>query len=214
EPAWQTAPLATDFIESEPTEGIPAPANLRTEARVMFDREAMYVAMRMFDPEPDKIGRQLVRRDDRGPFFDWVSVSIDPNHDRRTGYVFRVNAAGVQGDSYITDDSQEDIEWDAVFESAVRVDSLGWIAEFRIPLNQIRYTSMAEGPRTWGINFTRRRVASAEMSHFALFVRQRQQEEGMVSRFGTIENVVVPSAVRRIAARPYVLSSLRHAPAA
>jgi hypothetical protein len=213
EPAWEGATLATNFVESEPNEGMPAPPELTTEARVMFDREAIYVAMRMFDPEPEKIGRQLVRRDDRGPFFDWVSVSFDPNFDRRTGYVFRVNAAGVQGDAYLTDDSQEDIEWDAVFESAVHVDSLGWIAEFRIPLNQIRYPSVVgEAPRTWGINFTRRRVASAEMSHFALFVRQRQNEEGNVSRFGTIENVVVPSAVRRMAARPYVLSSFRHAP--
>jgi len=209
EPSWRDAPFGTDFVQAEPLEG--QPATLRTEVRVLIDDEAIYIAGRMFDPDPDGIARQLVRRDDRGPYFDWFGVFIDPNFDRRTGYGFQVNASGVQADKYMFDDFSEDVTWDAVWASAVQLDSLGWVAEFRIPLSQIRYTS-GEGPRTWGINFTRRQVARAEVSHFALYVRQRAQEEGNVSRFATLENVIVPKSVPRIEARPYALSSFHQGP--
>jgi len=209
EQAWMDAPMSTHFIQAEPFEG--EMSTLRTEVRVLFDDDAIYVSGRMWDPDPTQIARQLVRRDDRGPYFDWFGVFIDPNLDRRTGYGFQVNAAGVQADKYMFDDWRDDPTWDAVWESAVSIDSLGWTAEMRIPLSQIRYSS-AEGPQRWGINFTRRRVASAEVSHFATYVRQRAEEEGNVSRFGYLDNVVVPPSVRRVEARPYVLSSLHQGP--
>ena len=210
EASWLSAPVGTGFVQAEPEEG--EPSTLRTEVRILIDDQAIYVSGRMFDPNPSEIARQLVRRDDRGPYFDWFGVFIDTNLDRRTGYGFQVNASGVQTDKYMFDDHLDDVTWDAVWESAVQIDSLGWTAEFRIPLSQIRYSSR-EGPQTWGVNFTRRRVASAEVSHFAMYVRQRAQEEGNVSRFATLENVVVPPSVRRMEARPYVLSSLHRGPA-
>ncbi len=209
EPSWLTVPPATDFLQSEPDEG--APSVLRTEVRILIDDDAIYVGARLFDPEPEHIGRQLVRRDDRGRFFDWFSVSIDANHDRRSAYGFQTNASGVQADRYITDDFVEDMTWDGVWESATEIDSLGWVAEFRVPLNQIRYTA-TDGPQTWGVNFSRRQVRTPEISHFSLFVRTRQQEEGNVSRFATLKNVIVPSSIRRLEARPYVLSSLHSGP--
>jgi hypothetical protein len=210
ESSWQEAPVGTGFIQAEPDEG--ELSTLHTEVRVLVDDDAIYVSGRMFDPDPSQIAQQLVRRDDRGPYFDWFGVYIDTNLDRRTGYGFQVNASGVQVDKYMFDDHMDDVTWDAVWASAVEIDSLGWTAEFRIPLSQIRYSSR-EGAQTWGVNFSRRRVASAEVSHFASYVRQRAEEEGNVSRFATLEGVRVPRSVRRIEGRPYVLSSLHRGPA-
>ena len=194
-------------MASEPEEGIPA--GQPTEVRLLLDDDAIWVAARMFEADPDDVRGLLMRRDERGAFFDWFGVSLDPNRDLRTGYAFRVNAAGVQQDLYMFDDSGEDTNWNAVWESAVSRDAQGWSVEIRIPLSQIRYES-SPGPQTWGINFHRRRVVAGELSHFSLESRRRS---GLVSQFGTLENVRVPASVRRIEARPYVLSSLRRGPA-
>jgi len=205
EPAWERAAVARGFVQSEPIEGLPAEHD--TEVRVLFDEDAIYVAARMWDTDPESIGRRLVRRDEPGDF-DWFAISLDPNLDQRTGYSFQVSAAGVQADQYLHRDGDEDSAWDAVWRSAVTIDESGWSAEIRIPLSQIRYQASAD-PQTWGINFTRRRLASNEISHFAL--RSRLQE-GRVSQFGRLEGVRVASSSRRVEVRPYALSSYHNGP--
>lgn len=206
EDVWTAAPAATGFVQGEPIEG--APARHRTEVRVVYDEEALYVGARMYDDSPDAIARQLVRRDETGQF-DYFELSLDPDLDLRTGYVFQISAAGVQGDAYLFDDVREDRSWDAVWESAVQVDEQGWTAELRIPLSQIRYRPSGN-PQDWGINFTRRRVASNERSYFALESRRRY---GRVSVFGRLGGLDLARGVSRLELRPYVLTRGRAGPA-
>jgi hypothetical protein len=208
EAAWLAAPLANGFVQAEPDEG--GPATHDTDVRMLIDDDAIYVSARMYERHPDSIGRLLVRRDEHGPYFDWFGFQIDPNLDGRTAYSFRVSVANSQSDYLVTDDQFEDYAWSAVWESGASTDSLGWSIEMRIPLSQIRYTP-TEGARTWGVQFTRRRMSSSEMSHFAFM--SRRKEEGIVSKFARLENVVVPSRVRRVEVRPYAVSSLHHGPA-
>lgn len=206
EAAWQAAPIITDFVTSEPLDdGEPT---RQTEVRILFDQDALYVAARMWD-HPDSIQRQLVRRDERGPYMDWFGFAVDPSRDRRTGYHFKINAAGVQQDIYISDDTHQDSNWNAVWESAVANDSLGWTVEARVPLSQIRYDA-TDGPQVWGLNLFRRRVVAGEKSHFSLESRKRR---GIASQFGDLEDVRVPSSIRRVEARPYILSSFHSGPA-
>ena len=205
EGVWAAAPAATGFVQGEPIEG--APAQHRTEVRVLHDEEALYVGARMYDDSPGAIARQLVRRDETGQF-DFLELSLDPDLDLRTGYIFQISAAGVQGDAYLFDDVREDRSWDAVWESAVQVDAQGWTAELRIPLSQIRYLP-SPNPQDWGINFTRRRVASNERSYFSLESRQRH---GRVSVFGRLRGLELAQGVSRLELRPYVLTRGRAGP--
>ena len=205
ESTWEAAPAGAGFVQSEPLEG--ERASRDTHVKVLLDEDAMYVSARLLD-HPDSMRLQLVRRDEEGSAMDWFGVSVDPNHDRRTGYSFQVSSSNVQRDVYIYDDATEDLAWNAVWESAVANDSLGWSVAMRIPLSQIRYDS-GDALQTWGINFHRRLVASAELSHFAL---QSRRIKGISSQYGTLEDVEVPPGVRRIEARPYVLSTLHRAP--
>ena len=167
---------------------------------MVYDDEALYVAAHMYDPAPASIARQLFRRDGDGNA-DWFAVGFDPRLDRRTAYVFWLTAAGVQKDAYLFNDKDSDDAWDAVWESAVRVDSTGWTAELRIPLSQLRYET-APGERTWGINFARFRVASNEESHFALM---SQLQQGLVSQFGLMTGLRTEHAPRRLELRPYAV---------
>ena len=206
EPAWQQARPAMLQVQGRPVEG--APAEYPTEVRVLFDEGALYIAAVMYDPQPDGIARQLVRRDDNGQY-DYFELSLDPNNDRRTGYRFRVSAAGVQRDVYLFDDVREDDNWDAVWQSAVHRDSTGWSVELRIPLSQIRYDA-SDDIQTWGVNFSRRRLRSNEITYLALESRLRH---GKVSAFGSLRGLRFPQGARRIELRPYVLSSAETAPA-
>jgi len=134
DPIWKSATAITGFRLFDPKEdGDPT---LLTEAKIGYDSENLYVFVRMFDPHPDSIVSLLSRRDVKTQS-EQVKLMIDSYHDRRTGYEFAVNPAGVKRDYYTYDDSREDITWDAVWDVATRIDSLGWTAEFRIPLSQI-----------------------------------------------------------------------------
>ncbi len=135
DPAWVGVPVATDFTQNYPLDG--RPASERTEARVLFTDDAVYVAMRAYDA-PDSIVAPLTRRDVWAPS-DYLHVIFDSYHDRRTAFHFVVSPTGVKLDLYHYDDTEQDMSWDAVWDVAVARDSLGWTAEFRIPLSQLRY---------------------------------------------------------------------------
>ena len=205
EDAWRAALPAALPVQREPLEG--APALEPTEVRVLFDQGALYVAARLHETDPASVAAQLVRRDEWGQY-DYFEVALDPDADRRTGYRFRVSAAGVQGDEYLFDDTEQDPDWDAVWQSAVSRDAEGWYAEIRIPLSQLRYAA-ADTAQSWGVNFARWRVSANELTEFALQSRLRH---GQVSLFGQLEGLRLPSAARRIELRPYVVGSGRLAP--
>ncbi|MDX1389486.1 MAG: DUF5916 domain-containing protein, partial [Acidobacteriota bacterium] len=205
EPDWALARVFNGFTQQEPVEG--GPAEYDTEVRVLFGDDAIWVAARMWDPSPETIDRRLSRRDDRGTY-DQFSVHLDPNLDGLTGYLFRVSAANVQGDSYMYDDDRMDNAWDAVWSSAVQVDDEGWTVEMRIPLSQIRYEASDE-PQTWGVNFHRFRVASTERSYHTLVSRLRQ---GRVSQMGRMDQVFVPQPSRRLELLPYAVSDFANGP--
>jgi len=206
EAAWTEIVPMSGFIQQEPVEG--GPAEHDTEVRVLFDDEAVYVGLRMWDPDPESIRRQLYRRDGRGAA-DQVRVSFDPNRDRRTGYQFGVSAANVQRDAYLYDDNREDDAWDAVWSSQVTVDDRGWTAELRIPLSQIRYEASDE-VQSWGFNVRRERVVTNERSYLHLVSRLQQ---GQVSQFGLLDGVAVPDPPMRLEALPYAVTSLYNGPA-
>lgn len=196
--AWQHATAARGFVQKRPIEG--NPARHPTEVRVLYDDDAIYIGARMFDSEPRTIARQLVRRDGQGNA-DWFAVGFDPRQDRRTGYAFFVSAANVQRDEYLYNDTNADDAWDAVWQSAVQLDSLGWTVEIRIPLSQLRYET-SSGERPWGINFARGRSRSNEETQFALM---SDRQRGMVSQFGTLTGMRTENAPRRIELRPYIV---------
>jgi len=138
--AWAAAPAQTGFYQREPHPG--QPPRLRTEFKVLYDRDAIYVAVRAFDDQPEKIVRFLTRRDvfNRS---DWVGIGIDSYADRRTAFHFGVNAAGGKIDLLHFNDSEADWSWDAVWDAGAEVDEQGWTAEFRIPF---RSTGWSVGP--------------------------------------------------------------------
>lgn len=195
---WRIAPVITGFKQWQPTEG-KAP-RFRTEAKVAYDAANLYVYVRAFDPHPDSIIRLLERRDTFTPS-DMILIFVDSYHDRRTGYEFGVNAAGVKIDAAIYDDGNEDPAWDAVWDVATRIDSLGWTAEFRVPLSQLRYSTGRT--HTFGFAIDRDIYRYAERGSWPSF---SQSKAGLVSQFGALEGLDDLESPRRLEAMPYVVT--------
>ena len=150
---WSRAEPASDFTQSRPNPG--ATATQSTEARVVYDRDALYIGVRLNDTRPDSIARQMARRDFTDIYSDWIRIGIDSYFDRRTSFIFAVSPRGVQRDEFRYNDSENDELWDAVWASATSVDSAGWTAEVRIPLSQLRFSVGDRGVTKWGIQFGR-----------------------------------------------------------
>jgi hypothetical protein len=197
-PAWRGVPVATGFVQMRPEPG--SPASQRTEVRVVYDDDAIYVGMRMYDDEPDGIAAQLARRDASGIHSDWAHVLIDSYHDRRTAFRFSANPLGVQKDVLHFDDFSEDVNWDGVWEVATSMDDLGWIAEFRIPLSQLRFTGNG-GPLVWGVNFGREIARASEWSWWAPVLPGVPR---MVSAAGELHGIRDLAPPRRVEVLPYV----------
>ena len=201
---WLRAPVATTFVQFEPGDGIPATE--RTEARVLYGDNALYVAMRAYDSEPDQIAGQLTRRD-QDSYSDLLAVVIDSYFDRRTAFQFAVNPVGVKHDVYRFDDTQEDSGWDAVWNVATSVDDEGWTAEFRIPYSQLRFRNVPE--QTWGINFMRSIARRDETDVWAPTTRQ---DAAIVSRFGELRGLKELNSPNHLTVAPYTVARLERAP--
>jgi hypothetical protein len=199
EAAWQAAPVASEFKQFDPQEG--QPASERTEARVLIDDDAIYVGMRMFDREPEKIHSQLARRDESVQG-DLVEVTLDSYHDHLSAYIFRLTPLGARRDATVSSNGGQDNSWDAVWEGSASVDSLGWTAEFRIPLSQLRYDPN-NLDHTWGLQLGRLIARKAEVSQFAFTPKSEQQG---INRYGHLTGLGRLAAPRHLELVPYVLT--------
>ena len=208
EAAWAAAPVAGGFTESWPNEGVPA--RLPTVARILYDDDAVYVGVRMSDVSGDSVTAQLARRDATGIYSDWITVTLDSYHDRRTAFAFGVNPRGVKRDIYLSNDTNEDFGWDAVWEVATRIDSAGWTAEFRIPHSQLRMSrGEPAGGRTWGLQVARDIARLQTRYMWAPWVRS---DNAFVSRFGTVTGLRGVRAPTQLELLPYSVARLTRAP--
>lgn len=152
EPAWENASTASDFVMLEPDNGKAIPQEKRTNVKVLYDNDAIYIGAILYDDEPNKILKEISQRDNFGTS-DLFGVFINGFNDGQQDFMFYVSAADVQADCIMTDANGEDYSWDAVWISKASITKDGWIVEIKIPYSALRFS--AENKQTWGINFFR-----------------------------------------------------------
>jgi hypothetical protein len=195
---WGVAPAVTAFREFTPVEdGDP---RFRTEFKVAYDSRYIYVFIRAFDPEPSRILRTLARRDVRPPT-DQLKVMIDSYHDGRTGYEFAVSPGMVKRDFAMYNDTDEDPTWDGVWDVATAIDSLGWTAEFAIPVSELGFNSATE--HTMGFGIWRDIDRFKERVSWPLY---RQNKNATVSQLGTVTGIGDVGSAHPVELVPYVVT--------
>jgi len=211
EPAWQSAPIVTDFIQNFPTYGLPA--SKKTEVRILYDDDAVYIYAYLFD-EPSLIRKQLTSRDgEQRQDVDYFSVFFDTYNDQQNGFQFLVTTANVQSDAKLGGNTSTDFgeygdkTWDAVWQSKTSMQKDGWIVEMRIPYISLRFSK--KDVQTWGLQFLRSIRRSNETSFWSPV---DPNESGFVNQFGKYTELKDIQPPLRLSFSPYLSGGVRYNP--
>ncbi len=207
EDVWQSAIAVSGFQQFDPDEG--TSVTEETSVKILFDDGALYVGVICYDSNPERIVKQLTRRD-RSVQADRFSVIIDSYHDHSTAFLFSGSVSGVQSDGILSQDGLiYDVQWDAVWDFDARILSDGWSAEFKIPYSALRFSDQ-EGEYVWGINF-RRYIARKKETDEWVMVQRAETPPGTissVSKMGNLSGILNIHPPLHIEMLPYHVSKI------
>ncbi len=212
DPVWQSVAAETQFTQNRPDEG--TPVSQRTELRLAFTEDAIYVAFVCHEEDPGLIIVSDAKRDSNLDETDSVQFILDTYRDEQNGFVFGTNPAGMEYDAQLSKGGSGgstgfagggfNLNWDGVWQVKTQVGDYGWSAEFRIPFKTIRYpTDDAKG---WGANFERRIQRHHEVAYWSPLGRQFTITR--LADAGTVTGLK-PGSRRNLKIVPYALGELR-----
>jgi hypothetical protein len=197
---WNLVEWSGNFIQTQPVEN--KPPSQETAFKILYDDNNLYVFVRAFDSEPDKISRIMSRRDNFDG--DMVYVEIDSYFDKQTDFQFAASASGAKSDAAITQDgNDEDESWNPVWFLKTSVDDKGWCAEMKIPLSQLRFGKKNE--QIWGLEVTRRIYRLQERSLWQFIPKG---SPGVVHLFGELHGVNEIKPKHQVEIMPYTVGRL------
>ena len=172
EEAWNAATVITDLHQILPVEY--SEPSQRTEFLVLYDDDALYLAARMYDDQPDRVVAKVLRQGGQSWLDDQFNIILDPFNDKRSGYRFQVNPNGVWEEGLFRGGDQMQWEWSGIWQAAATRNDQGWIAETRIPFKTVSFHPDND---TWGINLNRRIARNNESVGWVS--RNRTQNPGI-----------------------------------
>ena len=219
---WQEATPLTSFTQREPADG--EPASERTEVRLLYDADALYVGVWAYDSRAGEIVPGEAIRDFEVTDADAIIMVFDTFNDDQNGFVFGTTPAGIEYDGQVASagsgggfflgggsNSSRRFQagagggfnknWDGSWEVAATQDGDGWYAEFRIPFNTLRYDSTND---EWGLNISRRVRRLNEEAFWAQVPREFNLYR--LDYAGTIRGITPPIR-RAVTLNPYVVGS-------
>ena len=212
EAAWKTSPVFTDFIEFRPKPGRLEDHETRTEMYILYDNTSIYVAGYCHERSKDSVARELVGRDKIGSS-DFAGIIVDTYNDKINGSEFFVTPYGEQYDAKVStpdpnsNNGGEDNSWNAVWESAAKVQPDGWTFEMRIPYSALRFSSKEN--QTWGLNFMRRRSKTGQQSTWNVLDINKNGLMNQEGEWTGIQNIKPPL---RLSFSPYFSTYVNHYP--
>jgi hypothetical protein len=199
EDAWKSTQVVSDFLQFKPIYNV-APTQ-KTEVRIVFDDNAVYIGAFMYDSAPDSILKELGSRDDELNA-DAFYVQFDTYNNQQDNYSFIVSASGVQ-----TDNRRLDATYDAVWESKVSINEKGWCAEIKIPYSAIRFPKTTD--QVWGLQLVRSYRRIREFDYWAQVVKGSNNELTFWGKLKGITNIEAPL---RLSFTPYLSLYGEHYP--
>jgi len=205
EPSWQSAVPASDFVIYNPHNGVPS--SYRTEVRILYDDNALYIGAMLYDSKPDSIFTELGQRDEGDINADHFWVEISPFNDGLNGEIFKVSASNVQIDNKLTTSEswEHNDTWDAVWDSRTGINEEGWVAELKIPYSALRFPRSAA--QLWGINFWRevRRIRETSSWNFVT-----KEFGSTIAHLGELAGISEVKPPLRLSLVPYVSGYIEH----
>tara|TARA_B100001750_G_scaffold172339_1_gene140590 strand:- start:433 stop:2862 length:2430 start_codon:yes stop_codon:yes gene_type:complete len=204
--AWAKTTVHSDFLQYRPNNL--AEPTFKTEVRILYDDDFIYLSFNNLDPDPEKIRSTLGRRDDWTSSFgssgDYIIFNIDSRNNDKNGNSFGVNAANVQFDNAVTSDaSGTDFEtsWNAVWTSNVSINDDGWSTEIKLPFSIFQFSKNEN--QAWGFRVHRTIHRSQE---WIFWPGMDDGLNGFVEHFGVLKGITNIPQPKNIELIPYVLS--------
>ncbi|MFP2996876.1 DUF5916 domain-containing protein [Spongiivirga sp. MCCC 1A20706] len=195
--SWDIVEWGTDFIEQNPDENTP-PLH-QSKFKLTYDSKFIYVGIRCFDKEPEKIEKRLSRRD--GFQGDRITVIFDSYHDKRTAFSFTITAAGVKGDEFVSQNGDNwDESWNPIWYVATNTDTEGWTAELKIPFSQLKFGKAKE--QIWGFQLSRLIFREQERS---VWQRIPVDAPGFISEFGELHGLIDIEPQKQLEIQPFTV---------
>ena len=195
---WNKVEWSGDFIQTQPAEN--KPPSQQTAFKILYDDNNLFVFIRAFDNEPEKISRLISRRDNFDG--DLVEINIDSYYDQQTAFSFTATAAGAKGDEAITQDGNNwDDSWNPVWYLKTSIDDRGWCAEMKIPFSQLRFGKKDD--HIWGIQLMRHIFRLEERSNWQFIPKG---SPGLVHLFGELHGISNIKPKKQIELLPYTVA--------
>jgi hypothetical protein len=197
---WNQVEWSGNFIQIQPQEN--KPPSQETSFKVLYDNDNIYLFIRAYDKEPEKISRIMSRRDNFSG--DMIFVEIDSYFDKQTDFLFAASASGAKSDASITQDgNNEDDNWDPVWYLKCTVDDKGWNAEMKIPLSQLRFGKKEE--HIWGLQVTRHLYRLQERSQWQYIPKG---SPGTIHLFGELHGIKDIKPKLQVEIMPYAVAGI------
>ncbi|NJM16304.1 MAG: carbohydrate binding family 9 domain-containing protein, partial [Bacteroidales bacterium] len=178
------------------------PASQKTTFKILYDNNYLYVAVKAHDDQPDKIKKRMSRRD--GFEGDMVTICIDSYFDKMSAFSFTLSASGIKGDEMVTLDGDNwDATWDPIWYGSTTVHKQGWDAEFKIPMDQLRFDNRPE--QVWGLQVSRYISRLDEWDDWRYVPKTNN---GYVSHFALLYGINNIKPRKQNDVMPYVVSKL------
>ena len=200
---WKIAVPATGFKSVFPVIG--KASKLNTEVYILYDNMAIYIGAVLFD-HPDSISNELSVRDYTQGNSDRFFIHILPYNDGQNIFQFEISTANVQKDVKISN-NVPDLNWNAIWESAVKHGDYGWSLEMRIPFSAIRFPETKE--QIWGFNCFRYVNRQGELSSWSPIDRTKGEWGPQAGSLNNIKDIKAPF---RLYLFPYLSSSFQNSP--
>lgn len=143
EQAWQTIEPLPLTVMAPTYRGT---AINKTEIRVGYDDDFLYVSGRCYDVDPSGILITSLSRDGISPTDDSFGVVLDTFNDNENALAFLTNAGGLREDWAIANDAEPllsplpmNSSWNTFWDVATVVNDEGWFIEMRVPFSSLRF---------------------------------------------------------------------------
>jgi Domain of unknown function (DUF5916)/Carbohydrate family 9 binding domain-like len=203
--AWKTATYFSGFTEQKPTFGHAENESTKTEAWLLYDDNAIYIAGFCYENGKDSISTELLGRDMVG-VNDLAGIMLDTYMDKINGVGFFVTALGEQYDAKYSL-GREDNSWSTVYQTATKITDKGWIFEMRIPYAALRFSK--NNLQNWGINIVRKRTKAGKQVNWNPIDPNKFGTLNQAGILTGIENIKSPM---RLSFSPYFSAYLNHIP--
>jgi len=170
-PLWEEEALKIEeFYQLTPKEN--GPPSEKSVLYLGYDQKNLYIAVRCFDSEPNRIRASLSNRD-QCLEDDWVAIFLDTFNEKRRALSFIANPLGIQMDCLRIEEGGNDnmdFSWDAVFYADGTIDEEGYTVEMAIPFKSLRFPD--EEIKVWGLVFGRNIPRKGEIILWPSFTRE------------------------------------------